>query len=527
MKQADSIGHSLATAAASLTVGDLFRAQSVAHRDNIALQFASGQRTYGQLNDRVNRLVDALAARGVGRGDRVAIVSENRPEYIEFGLAMAKLGSIMACQNWRQSDSELAYCIALAAPQLVVVSERHAPTLARIEHGAKVLTLGDEYEHALAKASASEPPQIAQPEDGFVILYTSGSTGMPKGALISQRAVIARDIINRLDRPVDPDSAFIAWGPLFHMGANDMTYASLMRGSKVIIMDGFDAGALVAAAAREKLGWLMVIPGTQDRVLAELRNTRVQIKDVKYIGAMADLIPRNILAELTSAFRAPFVNTFGATESGSMPFSRGLIPVGVEPKTLSKLQSSLCAVRLVDIDDNDVPDGAPGEAILRGPSLFSGYFAAPEVNAVEFRGGWFHLGDVFVRNPNNTYDFVDRRKYLIKSGGENIYPAEVERILLAQPRITDAVIVARPDPKWGEVPIAFVVRRDDSLTADEVVAACRGKIANYKIPKEVKFVADAELPRNTTGKIVRHELERRLKEDAKVAASTQTNAAQS
>lgn len=507
----------LVAAAAYQTVGGIFRWRATWSPEKIALQFGERTRTYGELNERVNRAARALSKRGVQRGHRIAVLSENRPEYIELGLACAKLGAIVACQNWRQSETELSYCIRLVEPTLVVVSERHAATLARIDHGGEVLNLGDEYERALAAADPAEPDEVAQSEDGFVILYTSGSTGMPKGALISQRAIIARDIMNRLDRPVDEDAAFVAWGPLYHMGASDMTYASLMRGAKVVVMDGFDAPALISHVAREKQGWLMVMPGTQDRVLAELRRTGSVVKKVQYVGAMADLIPRNVLAEITSAFQAPYVNTFGATETGSMPFSRGLIPVGVVPERLSKVQSSLCQIRLVDPDDNDVPDGQPGEVIVRGPSLFSGYWGAPEVNAEDFRGGWFHLGDVFVRNPDGTYDFVDRRKYLIKSGGENIYPAEIERVLLKQPSIADAVVVRKADARWGEVPVAFVVRRNDALTADDVIAACKGTIANYKLPKEIRFVNDAELPRNTTGKIVRHELERRLKAETSTA----------
>ncbi|HLJ64901.1 MAG TPA: long-chain fatty acid--CoA ligase, partial [Stellaceae bacterium] len=162
-------------------------------------------------------------------------------------------------------------------------------------------------------------------------------------------------------------------------------------------------------------------------------------------------------------------------------------------------------------------DGEPGELAFRGPTLFSGYWRAPEANAKDFRGGWFHMGDVFVRNPDATLDFVDRRKYLIKSGGENIYPAEIERVLLSHPRIADAVVVRKPDPRWGEVPVAFVVRRDERLSAEEVVASCRGRIAGYKMPKEVRFVSDAELPRSTTGKIKRHELEARIALDKKAA----------
>ena len=174
-------------------------------------------------------------------------------------------------------------------------------------------------------------------------------------------------------------------------------------------------------------------------------------------------------------------------------------------------QSSYCQVRLVDDEDRDVPDGTPGEVLIRGPSLFSGYWNSSEVNEREFRGGWFHMGDVMVRNPDGTLDFVDRRKYLIKSGGENIYPAEIERLLLQDPRIADAAVVRKSDAHWGEVPVAFVVSADPQLSADDVIAICRGKIANYKLPKEVLFVAAGEIPRGDTGKLKRAELEERLK----------------
>ena len=165
----------------------------------------------------------------------------------------------------------------------------------------------------------------------------------------------------------------------------------------------------------------------------------------------------------------------------------------------------------IRVVDNAVADGEPGELAFRGPTLFSGYWRNPQINARDFRGGYFHMGDVFIRNPDGTLDFVDRRKYLIKSGGENIYPAEIENVLRASPRIGEAVVVRKPDPKWGETPVAFVVRLDPSLTADEVIASCRGKIAGYKIPRDVRFVEDAALPRSTTGKIKRHELEDKLR----------------
>ena len=180
------------------------------------------------------------------------------------------------------------------------------------------------------------------------------------------------------------------------------------------------------------------------------------------------------------------------------------------PSKLSKKQSPYCEVRLVDADDNDVPNGTPGELCMRGPTLFSGYWRAPEANAHDFRGGWFHMGDVFVRNADASLDFVDRVKYLIKSGGENVYPAEIERVLLSDPRVADAAVVRRPDPKWGEVPVAFVARRDEALEADELSALCRTQLAGYKQPKEIRFIAFDEFPRSASGKVQRHELEKRL-----------------
>jgi fatty-acyl-CoA synthase len=232
---------------------------------------------------------------------------------------------------------------------------------------------------------------------------------------------------------------------------------------------------------------------------------------VKLGGVMADLVPPAEIATITRLLNAPYANTFGATETGCPPCSSNLLPVGVAPVRLSKAQRRFTEIRRVDADDRDVPDGTPGELCLRGPTLFSGYFRAPEATSRDFRGGWFHMGDVFVRNADRTLDFVDRVKYLIKSGGENIYPAEIERVLLAEPRVAEAAVVRKPDPKWGEVPVAFVAARDARLTEDELRARCRTDLASYKQPKEFRFIAFEDFPRSASGKIQRHELEKRIK----------------
>lgn len=503
--------HPLAVAASSTTIGGWFRAHALLRRDEVAIQQDQRCLTYLELNDRVNRLTQWFLTQGLGRGDSIAILSENRFEYIEVELAAAKLGVVTACQNWRQVDPELAHCIRVVAPKLVVVSERYAATIARIDHGVRtVVTLGEQYEHLLDRAPATEPPDLARPEDGLIVLYTSGTTGLPKGAVISHRAMVARTLISTLDRPLAREDAYLAWTPMFHMGSTDYVYSTLLRGGKVIVLDGFRAEEMVRIVAEEKLGWLHLNSAVIDRVLAQLKQSGVRPKGLKMVGVMADLVPRPQIAELTTLMGAPFANTFGSTETGPVPASKGVIDIGVVPERLSKVQSSLCELRLVDEQDRDVPDGEPGEALVRGPSLFSGYWGADDVNAEVFRGGWFHMGDVFRRNPDATLDFVDRRKYLIKSGGENIYPAEIERVLLMSPHIETAVVVRRQDAHWGEVPVAFVVRRGSELTAEDVISLCRGKIAGYKVPKDVRFIADADLPRSTSGKVKRHELENQL-----------------
>lgn len=503
---------SLAQSAANLTIADLFAQQVRQCKEKIALEDAHKQLTYSQLDDRVNRLGSALLAHDIARGDRIAVLSENRTEYIELELAAAKLGAILACQNWRQSDSELQYCIKLVSPKIVFASERFIDVAARIDHGVgTTLTFGQPYEAMLDKAGAAEPDRSQlEPEDGLIILYTSGTTGLPKGALISQRAMVARGMIARVDSSVQPGDTFIAWAPLFHMVSTDPVFGTLTHGGKVIVMDGLDAKRLVEVSSREQVGHLTLMPGMIDRVIDELERSGLQPKGARMIGCMADLIPLDQIAKITQLYQAPYRNSFGSTETGNAPASRGSIPIGVTPTRLSKLQSSYCSIRLVDENDHEVADGTPGELVFRGPSLFSGYWGNPEANAKDFRNGAFHMGDVFVRNPDGTLDFVDRRKYLIKSGGENIYPAEIERVLLACDRVLDAVVVRKPDSRWGEVPVAFVVKADATLTADDVIAQCRGKIASYKLPKEVIFVGAEELPRSTTGKVKRHELEGRL-----------------
>ena len=494
-------------AAAELTVGGLFAEQRRRGPGRTALQQGERRITYAELDERSDRLARHLAAAGVGHGDRIAILSENRHEYVEAQLACAKLGAIAACQNWRLADAELLHCLTLVSPRLALASPRHADRLSALDHGIPAtLHFGDGYEAALARSDARAVPDRAEPEDGLVILYTGGTTGLPKGVLISHRAMIARAIVAQVDESTYPSRSFVAWGPLFHMGATDQVFATLMLGGKAIIVDGFDAPALMDIVARESVG-CFPMPGIAGRVLAAIKESGIRPKPAGIIGSMADLVPRAELAELTTLMQAPFRNTFGSTETGLAPASKGRVAIGAAPEHLPKTQSSFCRLRLVDERDREVRDGEPGEAALRTPCLFSGYWSAPGENDAAFRGGWYHMGDILRRNPDGTLDFIDRRSYLIKSGGESVFPGEIERLLMADARIAEAVIVRRADARWGEVPVAFVVARDPQLTEAAVIAACHGRIAQYKVPKAVHFIGAEAISRGVQGKVLRRALE--------------------
>jgi acyl-CoA synthetase (AMP-forming)/AMP-acid ligase II len=497
--------------AGALTAGDLLRVQAMRTPNAPAVTQDDRTLSYAAFNLRVNRAANALRALGVARGARVAILSENRTEYVELEFACAKIGAIACALNWRLADPELAHCIRLVAPVLIVVSARFASALERIDHGsAGVLALATAYESALAASEPSEPDCDVDPEDGLLVLYTSGTTGLPKGALISHRAEIARMHVSRQEFGLAAGDGFIAWPPMFHMASSDQMIACLCTGAHVFVVDGFDLDKILPIIARHRLWWLAILPGTIDRFCAAVVASGITPKGIDRLGAMADLVPPQQIAEVTALLQAPYANTFGSTETGLPPASAGLLPVGQIPASLAKTVNALCEIRLVDADDRDVPEGEPGELVIRGPTLFSGYWDAPEATARDFRGGWFHTGDVFRRHPNGTLSFADRVKYMIKTGGENVYPAEIERVLLTDPRVTEAVVVRKADAQWGDVPVAYVARSDEALTVDALLALCRAQLAGYKRPKEIHFVPFEQFPRSTTGKVQRGEVEQWL-----------------
>ena len=492
------------------TVYTLFRATALWRDSEIAIRHKDKTWNYGELLETVDRLAYILRDLGLKQGDRLAILSENRPEYTMLQLACARIGAIVACLNWRLANEELKHCIDTVTPKAFCVSLRFKAKLAEIVHDNRPTIFVDTCLSGAAKSQKDNGPCCEDPEMGLLLLNTSGTTGWPKSALISHRAEIARMTVLRMDLGIERGDAFLAWAPMFHMGGTEHTLSSLMMGSCVIITDGLDLDAMVEAIQNYQLGWLILMPATIEPLLQRLKETNSRVHGVRVVGSMPDMIPAALIAETTVLFNAPYANTFGATETGLPPATGHLIPVGEVPHDLDKKPSSLCEFRIVNDQEKDVAIGEVGEMVLRGPTLFSGYWNADEVNAKDFRGGWFHMGDLFQRKPAGRLEFAGRSKYMIKSGGENIYPAEIERILLADERVDDAVVVRKLDSRWGEIPVAFVVAKDQSLEAKDVENLCRAHLAGYKRPKEVFFLKFDDMPRSDSGKIIRESLEKRL-----------------
>ena len=515
----------LVASASRSTLDGVFRSTARTWPGRVALQDAEHSLTYRELDRLVDRVSGWLVANGIGRGDRVAILSENSTSYVAVMLACARVGCILACQNWRLTARELRHCISLVEPKMMLVSDRFATLLDEVDGGGGgggdgAAGTRHRLDGALAARWAeADPPGPAaggalDPEAILLILYTSGTTGLPKGAAISHRAELVRNLAWHVSFGVVPGDTMVGWMPLYHMGGADHVLGTLLGGGKVIVMDAFDAPRIARIATREPLGWLITMPGTTQRMIAALKAESSPPVRVRAVGVMPDLVPRAEIAELTRLLDAPYPNTFGSTETGSPPCSGSRLPPGVVPERLSKQISPLCELRLVDAHGNDVPDETPGEAAVRGPTLFSGYWRADETNAKDFRNGWFHMGDLLVRHEDGTFDFVDRAKYMIKSGGENIYPAEIEQVLLADPRVAEAAVVRRTDPRWGEVPVAFVARRDGAPLEDaDLYRRCRSELAGYKQPKGIRFIDFDDFPRSASGKVQRHELESRLADE--------------
>jgi fatty-acyl-CoA synthase len=492
--------------ASQLTVTGLFDRVADACRGRIALREGGRTRLYADMADRVRRTAEVLQRLDSEGTGRFAILSENRGEYLEAQLAVARLGQVIACMNWRLAPVEIQHCLDLADPAVLLVSPRHAPLLNTVRTTARVIELDAGWE-ALLRQAQSPPRSRAAAEEPWLILYTGGTTGLPKGAVISQRAVLARMHAMEHDLTLRPGDPCLAWPPMFHMGGTEPAMHALLTGGEVFIEDGYDPAQLAAHLTQHDFGWISVQPGTVGTLVAALEHETRPIRPVRACGVMPDLVPQTHLLRLAQLLQATYRNTFGSTETGTPPLSGEAVRIQDGPLDLAKAPSAFTELRLVDGNDEDVPEGEIGEMAMRGPTLFSGYWQDPATTAHDFRNGWFHMGDLFRRRPDGRYVFVDRAKYMIKSGGENIYPAEIERVLLTHPGVSDAIVIRQSHEKWGETPVALVATTNAAVTVEALHALCRSQLAGYKQPRRILLVPPERLARTQTGKLPRAALE--------------------
>ena len=505
----------LISKAAEISVAELFQIQAQKTPRALAIINSNGDKyTYKNFLLRVLKLSTVLIKRGVKPKDRIAIFSENRFEYLELEMACAKIGAIVTAINWRLSDKEANYCINLVKPKIIFFSERFKiKTKLRSIKSLTSIIFGLEYENLIDKVIPYSGPSLGFGEDILVILFTSGTTGNPKGAKISHRAFIARTMYWTYEYKVNQEDTFPAWAPMFHMASTDLAIGSLIIGASVAFIDGFQPKVLKSFIQKYKLSWLVLMPGMLEGFIKFLNGKKIKIKGIKAMGAMADLIPKNQIIEITTLLDTSYLNSFGSTETGMPPASGGVIDKNSKNFSLSKTQSSFCEVILVN-DNKIVELGFSGECVVRGPTLFSGYWKAEATNLKDFKNGWFHMGDVMKRNIDGTLDFVDRKKYLIKSGGENIYPAEIERILLGHKNVSEAIVVKITSKKWGESPIAIIsvvssLEKND--TTKKLKQLCKANLASYKQPIDILVINESDIPRSTTGKVQRHLVEKMIK----------------
>ena len=471
--------------------------------------------TYRGMLDRTVRLAAGLRQHGVRRGDVVALLSYNNSEFLITMFASNYLGAAVMPLNWRLAAPELKFILEHSRAVALVcdgdlVELANAATgglrLARVsvstdQGGPDWMSFQD-----LGQGSSTPPREHAQGDDLHRLMYTSGTTGRPKGVMITYANLAWKNHAHIVEFGLTNADIGLACGPLYHVGALDLTTTSLIAvGGTTLVHRTFEAERVVDEIERSHITTLWMAPSMVRSVLDVPKVETRDLSSVRLIIGGGEKMPIPLIDRLQRVFpSAWFADAYGLTEtvSGDTFLDRASI------RTKLGSVGRPCQYLELDIwDDQGVslPPGERGEVVLRGPKVFKGYWRDPESTSAAFRGGWFHTGDVGVRDDDGYLFIVDRLKDMIVSGGENIASSEIERVLYEHDAVHDAAVIARPDERWGEVPVAFVVVSDGSATtADDLLDHCRTQLARFKVPRAVVLV-DA-LPRNPSGKVLKREL---------------------
>ncbi|MBT9447230.1 MAG: long-chain fatty acid--CoA ligase [Hyphomonadaceae bacterium] len=476
--------------------------------DRIAMEeLATGRSvTYGAFDDRAARLAQVLADEGVEAGDRVAVLCRNRIAFFEILFACAKRGVIMTPLSWRAPIAELAGLVADSAPRLLFFGAEEEETAAALDIPARIaLDAADGYEARIAAAKPLRGRDRWPADDCWYLIYTSGTTGAPKGVIQTYRMAMANYVNIRQAIDLRGDDVTLNFLPLFHTaGINLHALPVFFAGGRSLIVPQFDADAMIELLAGDRLDVFFGVPAVYQQLALHPRFDNVDLSRVRNWGCGGAPLP-DVLVETYRKRGVRVCNGMGMTETGPTAFLVDAERAWDKIGSVGKPQI-LTAVRIVDADGVDVPDGDTGEVLFAGPNITPGYWNKPQETAAAIHEGWLKSGDLARRDADGYYFIVGRSKDMYISGGSNVYPAEVENVLAEHPDILEAAVIGVPDERWGETGEAYLMLRPGHVAPPdaEIQQFLRARLAPYKAPKRYVFVDD--FPRTAAGKVQKHRL---------------------
>jgi acyl-CoA synthetase (AMP-forming)/AMP-acid ligase II len=509
-----------------LNLGQNLKVNAKKYPTTVALKDRKRALTYPQANRRVNRLAHSLLSLGLEKGDKVAVVLENSIEIVEVYLATAKAGLVIVPISFRLVGSEVEYIVNNSDARAIVVHDEFTPCVDGIRQnlaGIKAenyIVVGEgregyrEYDAFLQGAPESEPEVQVEPHEPWILIYTSGTTGKPKGVVRSHESHIAFYLIDAVDFGFNEHDVCLNIMPLCHINSTFFTFTFLYIGGTAYIHPArsFRAGEILEIIEREKITFISLIPTHYSLLLnVSEEGRRRDTSSIRKLLCSSAPVSKNMKLAIMDFFPGvELYEAYGSTEAG-------IVTILKPEDQMSKLGSigfeslGTDLIKILDEEGKEVEVGDIGELYSRGPMLFDEYYKSPAKTAASFRGGWFSAGDMARRDEDGFFEIVDRKDNLIITGGEHVYPSEVEKTICTHPGVLDVAVVGLPHDKWGEAVTAFVVPKDlDSPPVEkEILDLCRDRIASYKRPKAVYFVSPEEMPRTGSGKVLHRALRER------------------
>ena len=490
-----------------MDLSDLIDRNAAFAPDKPAIHFADATLSYAAFAARIAATARALKSQlGVGRGDRVAILSLNHPDYLVLLYACARLGAMLVPLNWRLAVAEQVFILTDASVKALVVEKGFAAVIAPLKDAlpdVRIVGLdfapdGTSFDALLAAGSGEGRNPHVDLSAPLLIVYTSGTTGRPKGAVLRQEALVWNAVMSQHMHDMTAADHILTVLPLFHVGGlNIQTTPALQLGATVTLHARFAPDATLNAFTADQPTLTVLVPATMQAVIEHPYWSATDIACLRALTTGSTQVPQGLVDAFT-ARGIPVLQVYGSTETS--PVAVYTRCGGDQRPGSTGLPGLVCEARVVDDNDAEVAPGTPGEVVVRGPNVFFEYWGNAAATQEALREGWYHSGDIGTRDADGHFFIHDRKKNMIISGGENIYPAEVERVLVAHPDIAEGAVIGRADPKWQEVPVAYVVRRAGSrVDARSLEAHLLSQLARFKVPREYVFVD--ELPRNAMGKV--------------------------